>query len=105
MKNLLVRIAILLACSAAGWLFYWLAGFEGRSVGLALLVAIGADVKAVAENMGHSDTTMIFRHYQHVLVRQREAALESVPELVIHSGNTNGHISAHFCMTDDEKVQ
>lgn len=68
-------------------------------------LANGADVKAVAENMGHSDTTMIYRHYQHVLVRQRDAALDSVPELVIHSGNTIGHISPHFCMTDEEKLQ
>lgn len=68
-------------------------------------LANGADVKAVAENMGHSDTTMIYRHYQHVLVRQREAALESVPTLVIRNGNTNGHISADFCITSDGKIQ
>jgi len=68
-------------------------------------LAHGADVKAVAENMGHSDTTMIYRHYQHVLVRQREAALESVPDLVIQTGNTNGHISPIFCDTAEEKVQ
>lgn len=55
-------------------------------------LAHGADVKALSENMGHADTTMIFRHYQHVLVRQREEALSSVPDLVIRDGNTDAPI-------------
>jgi integrase len=68
-------------------------------------LAAGADVKAVAENMGHSDTTMIYRHYQHVLVKQRDHALESVPDLVIQSGNTSGYILDGFCITEEIKTQ
>ena len=42
-------------------------------------LAHGADIKAVSQNMGHADTSMIHRHYQHVLVKQRDAALAAVP--------------------------
>ncbi|MDY0274761.1 MAG: site-specific integrase [Desulfomicrobium sp.] len=55
-------------------------------------LAAGADIKAVAENMGHADTSMIYKHYQHVLVKQREEALFSVPDLVIQNGNTKGPV-------------
>lgn len=68
-------------------------------------LANGADVKAVAENMGHTDTTMIHKHYQHVLVKQKESALNSVPDLVIQSGNTNEGFSGGFSITDKEKLQ
>ena len=58
---------------------------------------------AVSENMGHSDTTMIYRHYQHVLVKQRESALEAVPNLVIQSGNTGCRFSGQKSITDESK--
>lgn len=66
-------------------------------------LAHGADIKAVSQNMGHADTTMIHRHYQHVLVKQRDEALAVVPNLVIQSGNTGGPFSTHFRITDEGK--
>lgn len=43
----------------------------------------GADIKAVAEAMGHNSTSMIHRHYQHVLDHQKKAVMESLPKLGI----------------------
>lgn len=68
-------------------------------------IAAGADVKAVSENMGHATTTMIFRHYQHVLTRQRDQAIELVPSLVIQDGHTSGHILDGFGITDEKNIQ
>lgn len=42
-------------------------------------LAAGADLKSVADLMGHASTTMIHRHYQHVLDRQKRATLDAVP--------------------------
>lgn len=39
----------------------------------------GADIKAVSENMGHSDASMVLRHYQHTKEETRRAAVESLP--------------------------
>lgn len=66
-------------------------------------LAHGADIKAVSQNMGHADTTMIHRHYQHVLVKQRDNALAVVPNLVIQSGNTGTHILRDFSITGEEE--
>lgn len=68
-------------------------------------LAHGADIKAVSENMGHADTSMIHRHYQHVLVKQRAEALEAVPDLVIQTGNTNPGFSPRFDITEENKIQ
>lgn len=68
-------------------------------------LANGADLKAVSENMGHADTSMIHKHYQHVLVKQRQAALDAVPDLVIQNGNTEQGFSTHFCITGQNKIQ
>ncbi|MFW5836866.1 MAG: tyrosine-type recombinase/integrase, partial [Desulfovibrionaceae bacterium] len=45
------------------------------------VLAQGGDVKAVAEIMGHADTTMIHKHYQHVLNKQKKAAIDKLPSL------------------------
>ncbi|MBI9112428.1 site-specific integrase [Maridesulfovibrio ferrireducens] len=68
-------------------------------------LANGADIKALAENMGHTDTSMIHKHYQHVLIKQRNAALESVPDLVILSGNTKEGVLGDFSITTEDKIQ
>jgi integrase len=68
-------------------------------------LANGADLKALSENMGHSTTTMIHKHYQHVLDKQRKAAANAVPDLVIQSGNTKSAFSGDFCITDEKKIQ
>lgn len=44
-------------------------------------LAAGADIKSVAEIMGHADTSMIHKHYQHVLDKQKKAAVESLPNV------------------------
>jgi integrase len=41
----------------------------------------GADIKAVADTMGHSDVSMILKHYQHGKAEARRAAVESLPPL------------------------
>ena len=41
----------------------------------------GADIKAVADNMGHSDPSMILKHYQHGKEETRRIAVESIPNL------------------------
>ncbi|MGE4296807.1 MAG: tyrosine-type recombinase/integrase [Desulfovibrionaceae bacterium] len=68
-------------------------------------LAAGADAKAVAENMGHADTTMILKHYQHVMNRQRQAAIEAVPDLLIQGVHTNEEFSTVFCMNMKTKLQ
>ena len=42
-------------------------------------LAGGADIKSVADTMGHASTAMIHKHYQHVLDRQKNATLDAVP--------------------------
>lgn len=44
-------------------------------------LAGGADIKAVGEIMGHSDASMILRHYQHVIGKQRKEAVNLIPEI------------------------
>lgn len=44
-------------------------------------LAAGADLKTVADIMGHSDATMVLRHYQHVADAQKKSVVESVPDL------------------------
>jgi integrase len=44
-------------------------------------LAAGADIKSVADIMGHADAGMILRHYQHALERQKRAAIEAVPDI------------------------
>lgn len=43
----------------------------------------GADVKAVAEVMGHADPTMLLRVYQHTRFRLRKKAINAAPGLGI----------------------
>ena len=45
----------------------------------------GADVKAVAEVMGHADPTMLLRVYQHTRYRLRKKAVNAAPGLGIRS--------------------
>lgn len=52
-------------------------------------LAAGADIRTIAELMGHADVTMVLRHYQHVLDRQKKSAVEAVPDLKICA---QGHV-------------
>lgn len=52
------------------------------------------DSKAVAEIMGLSSPAMLYRHYQHVMTKQQDQALESVP--AINLGHTAGHTESVF---------
>lgn len=53
-------------------------------------LANGADVKAVTEIMGLSSPAMLYRHYQHVMTKQKDHALESIPGMEL------GHIFGHM---------
>lgn len=44
----------------------------------------GADIQAVADTMGHSDISMVLKHYQHGKEEARRAAVESLPDLSSH---------------------
>ncbi len=46
-------------------------------------IAEGADPKAVSDLMGHADTTMIHRHYQHVVDKQKMQAVQALPDVLI----------------------
>lgn len=47
-------------------------------------IAAGADVGTVAKLMGHASPDMVLEHYQHVLTRQKKAAVEALPVLSIY---------------------
>lgn len=50
----------------------------------------GADPLTVAKIMGHTSTAMIHRNYQHVMDKQRKAAMSAVPDVLgIQTGHTN----------------
>ena len=55
----------------------------------------GADPGAVARIMGHSDTSMLRRNYQHVLDLQKQKVVQSVPALDVPKSLAEGHISGH----------
>ena len=48
----------------------------------------GADLKCVAEIMGHADETMIVRYYRHTNATALRAAVNAAPGLL--GGNDNG---------------
>lgn len=47
-------------------------------------IAAGTDVGTVAKLMGHASPDMVLEHYQHVLTRQKKAAVESLPMLDLY---------------------
>ncbi|MBP3731184.1 MAG: tyrosine-type recombinase/integrase [Mailhella sp.] len=48
-------------------------------------IANGADVGTVSKIMGHASPEMVLKHYQHVLTRQKKAAVESLPSMPLPS--------------------
>ena len=55
-------------------------------------IKAGADLKAVAEIVGHSSLAMILKHYQHVVSEQKRFAIDSIPvPKAIPNGNNNGN--------------
>jgi len=58
-------------------------------------IKAGADLKAVAEIVGHSSLTMILKHYQHTVKEQKRFAVDSIPmPTAIPNGNNNGNKGA-----------
>ena len=53
------------------------------------LIAGGVDVGTVAKLMGHSTPTMLLTHYQHVMDKQKRAAVEALPDI--------GHVPKGMC--------
>lgn len=47
----------------------------------------GADLKSVADIMGHADVAMVLKHYQHTKEATRRATVESIPEITPHVPN------------------
>lgn len=56
------------------------------------LIAAGVDVGTIAKLMGHSSPTMIFRHYQFVMDRQKRQAVESLPDVL--------HVPGSMCQIE-----
>lgn len=61
-------------------------------------IAKGADIKAVSVIMGHTDTTMIHRHYQYVLDEQKRSVVEAIPDVLhgVQARGTKGPLSGDF---------
>jgi integrase len=55
--------------------------YDLRHAFASLLLDHGADIKCVAECMGHSDEKMILRYYRHTNTRQRRKAINTAPAL------------------------
>lgn len=47
-------------------------------------IAAGADIGTVAKIMGHASPDMVLEHYQHVLTKQKKAAVEALPALSLY---------------------
>ena len=45
------------------------------------MIAAGVDLGTVANLMGHTGTTMLIQHYQHVLTKQKKQAIEALPDV------------------------
>lgn len=55
------------------------------------LIAGGVDVGTVAKLMGHSTPAMLLTHYQHVMDKQKRAAVESLPDIDYVSKKNDGN--------------
>ncbi len=70
--------------------------YDLRHAFATLALDAGADINAVAANMGHTDPTMVLKHYQHVKEAMRREAVESIPEIPLDLGTSPGHIPDAF---------
>lgn len=55
-----------------------------------LALVYGADIKCVAETMGHKNITMLLSVYQHTLFEQRRRAVNAAPGLFSGTGAKRG---------------
>ncbi len=67
------------------------------------LLANGTDPGTVAKLMGHTSTAMIFKHYQHVLTRQKVQAIESLPKTATKSICAQVNSTVSMCTTHVHK--
>ena len=51
------------------------------------MIAGGIDLGTVANLMGHRGTQMLVEHYQHVLTKQKQAAVEALPDVPLCASN------------------
>jgi integrase len=58
--------------------------YDLRHAFATLALDAGADIKAVSDVMGHSDPTMVLKHYQHTTEALRRSAVESFPDILSH---------------------
>lgn len=70
-------------------------------------IAEGADIKAVSDIMGHSDTSMIHRHYQHVVDEQKMKVVKSIPDILsgVQQRGTKQEFSGAFLYPDKINLQ
>ena len=47
------------------------------------MIAAGVDLGTVAHLLGHTGTTMLVQHYQHVLTKQKKLAIEMLPDVPV----------------------
>lgn len=60
-------------------------------------LAGGADIKTVAELMGHADASMILKTYQHVQDAQKRAAVEAMPDFLGLAKHAKGRVPGLNC--------
>lgn len=59
------------------------------------LIAAGVDIGTIAKLMGHSDASMILKHYQYVMDAQKRRAVEALPDL--------GHVPSSMCQENSNR--
>jgi integrase len=71
-------------CKKAAKITRRLRPYDLRHAFATYAIDAGADLKDVADIMGHADSTMVLRHYQHGKEESRRAAVESIPNLPLY---------------------
>ncbi|MFR3459023.1 MAG: tyrosine-type recombinase/integrase [Bilophila wadsworthia] len=64
--------------------------YDLRHAFASLALVYGADIKCVAETMGHKNITMLLSVYQHTLFEQRRRAVNAAPGLFSGTGAKRG---------------
>ena len=56
-------------------------------------MAVGIDPGTMASLMGHSSPLMLMKHYQHVMTKQKVAAVESLPHVDFAASLLKGNVT------------
>lgn len=67
--------------------------YDARHYFVTSMLLGGADLKSVSSMVGHADTTMVLRTYQHLSNDLKRAAIDKIPDIPLgnYTGNTIGN--------------